>query len=278
MKAALEAASEQRGLPISLGECAPARRTSQTDAVIFHLPLVWRLAEKEPATDPVARLLRCPGREVDAAFGDAITSTTHRVMTAIFDGDPEPLYEIILDRISSSVPGCAKRLQCWSCGGDLDRENAARFLRDAFMELRPQANPYVWQGWQSAIAMHGLSETEESWSSGRSIPVSSIRNGSITKLSSGFLNGASSTREHRATHIAENSRCSATLLRSYLVAMGSVRNFWRAEIKNMNTAKLHLPIASPYAIPSKRLAETIDVPGSGISSNIAACGQWQYQP
>jgi L-asparaginase II len=31
-------------------------------------------------------------------LGDAITATTHRVMAAVFDGDPQPLYEIILDR------------------------------------------------------------------------------------------------------------------------------------------------------------------------------------
>ena len=42
--------------------------------------------------------------------------------------------------------------------GELEREIVARFLRDAFMELRPQAQSFVWQGWQSAIAMLGLSE------------------------------------------------------------------------------------------------------------------------
>jgi hypothetical protein len=33
-----------------------------------------------------------------------------------------------------------------------------RFLRDAYMELKPQAECYVWQGWQSAVAMLGLVE------------------------------------------------------------------------------------------------------------------------
>jgi hypothetical protein len=42
--------------------------------------------------------------------------------------------------------------------GGLDRPLVARFLRDAFMELQPQAQCFVWQGWQSAIAMLGLSE------------------------------------------------------------------------------------------------------------------------
>jgi hypothetical protein len=42
--------------------------------------------------------------------------------------------------------------------GELDRSLVARFLRDTFMELQPQARCFVWQGWQSAIAMLGLSE------------------------------------------------------------------------------------------------------------------------
>ena len=41
--------------------------------------------------------------------------------------------------------------------GDLDRSEAERFLRDAFFDLVPQACCYVWQGWQSAIAMLGQS-------------------------------------------------------------------------------------------------------------------------
>jgi hypothetical protein len=42
--------------------------------------------------------------------------------------------------------------------GELDRAVAGRFLRDAFMELQPQRQNYVWVGWQSAIAMLGMSD------------------------------------------------------------------------------------------------------------------------
>jgi hypothetical protein len=41
--------------------------------------------------------------------------------------------------------------------GELDRDVAGRFLRDAFMELCPQARSFVWYGWQNTIAMLGLS-------------------------------------------------------------------------------------------------------------------------
>jgi hypothetical protein len=61
---------------------------------IFHLLGEWR---QKAAYRPLARLLRLPRRDVDAIFGDGITTTSHRVMTSVFDGDPEPLYDIILD-------------------------------------------------------------------------------------------------------------------------------------------------------------------------------------
>jgi hypothetical protein len=42
--------------------------------------------------------------------------------------------------------------------GELDRNRAARFLRDAFNELQPRRRCFIWAGWQSTIAMLGLRE------------------------------------------------------------------------------------------------------------------------
>jgi len=165
-KAALQAASEQRAeiVPVFLLEIdsflalAPAERAKPTPLFfVFHLLGEWR---EKAAYRPLARLLRCPRHEIDAILGDAVTSTTHRVMAAIFDGDPGPLYEIILD------PNADQFVRSRMCEAvamlvlrdEFNQEIAARFLRDAFMELRPQAQSFVWQGWQSAIAMLGLSE------------------------------------------------------------------------------------------------------------------------
>jgi hypothetical protein len=165
-KAALQVASEQRAeiIPIFLREIdsflalAPAERAKPTPLFfIFHLLGEWR---EKTAYRPLARLLRCPGHEVDAIFGDAITTTTHRIMAAVFDGDPQPLYEIILDPNAEQFvrSRMCETLAMLVLRGDLDRAVTARFLRDAFMDLQPQAECFVWQGWQSAIAMLGLSE------------------------------------------------------------------------------------------------------------------------
>jgi hypothetical protein len=124
---------------------------------IVHLPGEWR---EKFAYRPLARILRLPGREVDAIFGDGITTTSRRVMAAVFDGDPESLYEIVLDPNADEFirEGMCETLAMVTVRGELDRAVAGRFLRDAFMEMLPQAECYVWVGWQSTIAMLGMSD------------------------------------------------------------------------------------------------------------------------
>jgi hypothetical protein len=163
---ALKAASAQRVemLPLFLDEIEtylalePAARAKSTPLFfIFHLLGEWR---EKSAYRPLARLLRLPRRDVDAIFGDGITTTSHRVMAAVFDGDPEPLYDIILDPKAEEFvrAGMCEALAMVTVRGELDRAVAGRFLRDAFMEMQPQAECYVWVGWQSAIAMLGMSD------------------------------------------------------------------------------------------------------------------------
>jgi hypothetical protein len=165
-KAALQAASAQRieMVPVFVREIDSYPALDSADRAkptplffILHLLGEWR---ERTAYRPLAHLLRCPAHEVDAILGDAITSTTHRVMAAVFDGDPQPLHEIILDPNAEQFvrSRMCEALAMLVLGGELDRASAGRFLRDAFMELQPQAKCYVWHGWQSATAMLGLSE------------------------------------------------------------------------------------------------------------------------
>ena len=163
---ALKAASAQRVemLPLFLEEIEtylalePAARARPTPLFfIFHLLGEWR---EKAAYRPLSRLLRLPRREVDRIFGDGITTTSHRVMASVFDGDPEPLCDIILDPNAEEFirAGMCEALAMVTVRGELDRAVAGRFLRDAFMEMQPQAECYVWVGWQSAIATLGMSE------------------------------------------------------------------------------------------------------------------------
>jgi hypothetical protein len=165
-KEALKAATAQREemLPLFIEEIEaflalkPAAREKPTPLFfIFHLLGEWR---EKAANRPLARLLRLPHREVDRIFGDGITTTSRRVMAAVFDGDSEPLHDIILDPTADEFirAGMCETLAMVTMCGELDRALAGRFLRDAFIEMRPQAQNYVWVGWQSAIAMLGMSD------------------------------------------------------------------------------------------------------------------------
>ena len=165
---ALKAASAQRGEMVSLFleeietylALEPAGRAKPTPLFfIFHLLGEWR---EKAAYRPLARLLRLPRREVDAIFGDGITTTSRRVMAAVFDGDPEPLYDIILDPNAEEFirAGMCEALAMVTVRGELDRAATGRFLRDAFMKLQPQRQNYVWVGWQSAIAILGMSDLQ----------------------------------------------------------------------------------------------------------------------
>ena len=100
---ALAAATRQREkmVPLFIEEieryiaAAPSER-KHPDALffMFHLLGEWRETEAYPT---LARFLRLPEEELDRILDDAITATSNRVMISVFDGDPEPLYDIILD-------------------------------------------------------------------------------------------------------------------------------------------------------------------------------------
>jgi hypothetical protein len=122
---------------------------------IFHLLGEWR---EKSAYWSLAVLLRLPRQILDPILGEAITETIHRVMAAVFDGDPEPLYAIIRDpeadefvraKMCQAIAMLARR-------GELPREAGATFLRNCFSELEQDC--YVWNGWADAVAWLGLSE------------------------------------------------------------------------------------------------------------------------
>lgn len=125
----------------------------------FHLLGEWRETAAYPA---LVGLLRRPPDELDDILGGAITETSHRVIAAVFNGDPRPLYDLILD------PAADEFIRSQMCAAIamvthrqfLSREEAAGFLARCFDELRPSRGCFVWQGWANAIAMLGFLELE----------------------------------------------------------------------------------------------------------------------
>ncbi len=139
-------------------QAASASRSVQHGLFIaFHLLGQWR---EKSAYRPLAAFLRRPTEEVQDILGDAVTETSHRVMAGVFDGDPNPLYEVILDVEADEFVRSRMfdALVIVTLRGELPREEAARFLQSCYADLQPQDECYAWQGWQGAIAILGLSQ------------------------------------------------------------------------------------------------------------------------
>ena len=163
---ALRAATERRTelVPLFIEEIEGCVRGHEADGDLllfaFHLLGSWR---EVSAYRPLARLLRSDPDRLDTVLGYCITETAHRVMAAVFDGDPEPIFNIILDEKADEF---ARSRMCETLAmlvldGRTDREPVAAFLRDCWTSLRPRRDCFVWNGWQSAIAMIGLVELKE---------------------------------------------------------------------------------------------------------------------
>jgi hypothetical protein len=165
-EAAIRAAGERRSevVPVFLDTLErflaadPAGREGPSPVFfIFHMLGDYR---EKSAYRPLARLLSIADPDIHDLLGDGVTATSHRVMAAVFDGDPRPLYEVIecehADQFVRSR--MFETLAMLVLRGELDRATVAKYLLDSFATLRPQRENYVWHGWQSAIAMLGLSE------------------------------------------------------------------------------------------------------------------------
>jgi uncharacterized protein YchJ len=165
-RAALAAASEQRDrlaprfirlIEDYLDLPAPERPEKTPIFFIFHLLGDWR---EKSAYRSLARLLRLPDKEIGHLLGDAVTSTSNRVIAGVFDGDPQPIFDIILDASADEFTRSrmCEALSYLGLTGQIDHRTLSNFLRDSFATLSPQGPCYVWVGWQMAIAHLGLGE------------------------------------------------------------------------------------------------------------------------
>ena len=93
-------------------------------------------------------------------LGDAKTVTAHRVMAAVFDGDPTPLQDIVYTQTADEFirSRTIDATAVLTLGGHLSRTWTEQFLRDCYDRIEPQIDCYAWSGWQQTIAWLGLDE------------------------------------------------------------------------------------------------------------------------
>lgn len=167
-KEALRAASARRAemTPLFLDEIEKYLAASSEERddstplfFIFFLLGEWR---EKTAYRSLARLLRISSDDIHALIGDGVTEAAHRVMAAVFDGDPEPLFDIILDSQADEFvrSRMCEVLAMLVVAGELSKERVASFLAEAFGKLPKDEEEecFVWSGWMDAIAALGLNE------------------------------------------------------------------------------------------------------------------------
>ncbi len=110
-------------------------------------PLLMRFAAMEP--DAVERVL-----------GDGVTSTFSRVAASVFDGNPRPMQDAILNHGADEFirSGLFEALALVTKDGKVERKSTEAFLLQCYADLQPQHDGYAWAGWQSAISFLGLKD------------------------------------------------------------------------------------------------------------------------
>ena len=164
--AALRRADRYRGLMAPLLEAeiglwltADPPDPSAADPVFFafHLLGLWGRKSAYPL---LAQFLRSPPERLESVLGDCDTESSHRVMAAVFDRDPEPLFGIIRDPHASEYVRSRmfETISMLVLRGELAREPVVKFLRNCRNDLQTAHDSFIWNGWQSAIAMLGVVE------------------------------------------------------------------------------------------------------------------------
>ena len=138
------------------------KRFLKTPSPLFYgvfLLADWR---EQAAYRPLARLMRFPWVSHDHLLGEpAVEEPGYQLTAAVFDGDPKPIFDIILDLDADS----SVRFWQWhaltliALEGKLDRAVAADFARRAFVEMgREAVDLLVWSGWEKLISRLALTD------------------------------------------------------------------------------------------------------------------------
>jgi hypothetical protein len=140
----------------------------------FHLLGSWQATSAYPA---VTDLLGSDGEKVEWLLGDAITTTSHRVVFNLFDGNLEPIKRLIEN---PDVDAYVRRrmldlLGMLMLGGKLEREELIAYLRELHGRLKGDPEGLAWASWAELIAQIGLRElsglVEESFRDGKIEPM-----------------------------------------------------------------------------------------------------------
>ncbi|AIQ91296.1 zinc chelation protein SecC [Methylobacterium sp. XJLW] len=145
-------------LPLLEGAADGRELTPEETNLLFWGLHVLAHARDTRALAPLLRLLRHDEETLDALLGDAVTATLAKVLASLFDGDPQPLFRLILDSTVDDYVRMALLSACTflTLEGRIDRAAMHDLLvrfddAQAAVEEAP-----AWVGWEETIAHLGF--------------------------------------------------------------------------------------------------------------------------
>lgn len=210
----------------------------------FHLLGEWRAKSSYRS---LARFLGMPSGRLDAIMGDATTATTHRVMAAVFDGDPEPLRGLVHTPTADEFirSRMIDAIAVLTLDGQLSVNWAKQFLRECFDKIVPQDTCYVWSGWQQSIAWLGLADLKP-------LVGQAFARGYLDKTWLSFADFEKDL-QHAIDHPGEPRLCSPNELSLFgdtILELSTWSAFdpkYLAEQKRLRTPSISDPRAKPFA-------------------------------
>jgi len=126
---------------------------------MFFLLAEWR---ETRAYRPLARLVRRDPEFLDALLGDSITEAAARVMAGVFDGDLQPLFDILLDHAADGFlrGEMFDTLAILALESPELRPRITQFLIDFFELTDRVTGEEVWWAWAECIAALGLADMD----------------------------------------------------------------------------------------------------------------------
>jgi len=133
-------------------------------------------ARIERAWPALARLLRRPADELDGLLGDAITEGLNKIVSGVFDGDAEGLFDLITDMTLDEFvrEALLKAVTFLTSQGRIERELTRGFLTRLYETRAFPDGDMGWIGWADAISQTPFGDLqplfEQAWKDGRIPP------------------------------------------------------------------------------------------------------------
>lgn len=126
---------------------------------IFFLLAEWR---ETRAYRPLAQMLRSDPAFLEEVLGDTITEDSARVMAGVFDGDLQPLFDILLDDAAETFlrGEMFDTLAILALQDPTLLPQITTFLTEFFDRGSTATDENVWWAWTECIAALGLSDME----------------------------------------------------------------------------------------------------------------------